>query len=257
MLILADGKSLVLDSVANGTIAIQQNKIIKQDGQLDYQHGNQKENESLINTLQTPRGSQYKLILADGTKVWLDAASSITYPTAFVGKTRQVTVTGQVYFEVAHQPNQPFEVKVQGQIIRDIGTAFNVYAYADEASTRITLASGIVEVSGQNSTMVRINQPGQQAEYKNGELQKLQEADLASALAWKNGLFSFSSANITTVMRQVGRWYDVDIQFEKGNPEGHITGEVPRNTMLSTALQVLRISGVHFTTEGKTIHVMP
>lgn len=257
ILVLADGKAVVLDSLANGVIAIQEKKIIKQDGQLDYQREKQEENIALTNILETPTGSQYKLILADGTKVWLDAASSITYPTAFLGKTRQVSVTGQVYFEVAHQANFPFEVKVQGQVIRDIGTAFNVYAYADESTTKITLASGVVDVSGPGKTMVRINQPGQQAEYKNGELQKLREADLASALAWKNGLFSFSSANITTVMRQVGRWYDVDIQFEKGSPEGHITGEVPRNTMLSTALQVLRISGVHFTTEGKTIHVMP
>jgi transmembrane sensor len=265
MLTLGNGKVLVLDSVANGMMAIQgqKDRIMKQDGLLDYQRSGKGEgtaengNGVLVNTLAVPRGGQYKLILADGTRVWLDAASSITYPTAFVGKTRQVSITGQVYFEVAHNANIPFEVKVQEQIIRDIGTAFNVYAYTDEPAMKVTLASGAVAVSGPGGTTVGISQAGQQAEYRDGQLQPVHETDLASVLAWKNGLFYFTSANIATVMRQVGRWYDVDIQFDKGIPDGHITGEIPRNTMLSTALQVLRTSGVHFTAEGKTVHVMP
>jgi transmembrane sensor len=265
MLMLGNGKVVVLDSVANGMMAIQgqKDRIMKQDGLLDYQRSSKGEgtaengNVVLVNTLAVPRGGQYKLILADGTKVWLDAASSITYPTAFVGKTRQVSVTGQAYFEVTHNPKMPFEVKVQGQIIRDIGTAFNVYAYTDEPAMKVTLASGAVEVSGPGGTSVGISQAGQQAEYRDGQLQPVHETDLASVLAWKNGLFSFTSANIATVMRQVGRWYDVDIQFDKSIPDGHITGEIPRKTMLSTALQVLRTSGVHFTAEAKTIHVMP
>ncbi|HXB08223.1 MAG TPA: FecR domain-containing protein, partial [Puia sp.] len=215
------------------------------------------EKTNLINTLAIPRGGQYKLILADGTRVWLDAASSITYPAAFAGKTRQVSVTGQVYFEVAHRPEMPFEVKVQGQVIRDIGTAFNINAYSDEPTMKITLASGAVAVGGPGGKTVELRQPGQQAEYKDGQLQPVHSADMTAVLAWKNGLFYLTSADIATVMRQVGRWYDVEIYFEKGIPAGHITGEVPRNTMLSTALQVLGTSGVHFTTEGKTIHVMP
>jgi len=122
---------------------------------------------------------------------------------------------------------------------------------------KITLASGAVAVGGPGGTTVGITEAGQQAEYRDGQLQRIQKTDLSSVLAWKNGLFSFTSANIATVMRQVGRWYDVDIQFDNGIPDGHITGEIPRNTMLSTALQVLRTSGVHFTAEAKTIHVMP
>ncbi|HEV3326587.1 MAG TPA: FecR domain-containing protein, partial [Puia sp.] len=208
-------------------------------------------------TLTIPRGGQYKLILADGTKVWLDAASSITYPMAFVGKTRQVSITGEAYFEVAHNPEMPFEVKVEGQVIRDIGTAFNICAYTDEPTLKITLANGAVAVGGPGGTTIELRQPGQQAEYKDGQALPVHDADLTSVLAWKNGLFYLTSADIATVMRQVGRWYDVDIQFEKGIPAGHITGEVPRNTMLSTTLQVLRTSGVHFTTEGKTVHVVP
>jgi ferric-dicitrate binding protein FerR (iron transport regulator) len=261
LLTLGNGRQVVLDSAANGMLAIQGNdRVIKQNGQLDYQRNGKgdetAENTVLMNTLAIPRGGQYKLILADGTKVWLDAASSITYPTAFVGKTRQVSISGQAYFEVVHNPNMPFEVKVQGQTIRDIGTAFNINAYEDEPTMKVTLVSGAIAVGGPGS-MVELRQAGQQAEYKDGQQTPVHDTDLTSVLAWKNGLFYLTSADIATVMRQVGRWYDVDILFEKGIPAGHITGEVPRNTMLSTALQVLRTSGIHFMVEGKTIHVMP
>lgn len=260
-----NGMMVVLDSIGNGTITIkgQDHPIVKQDGLLDYQQSGRTANsgrtagENAMNTLAVPKGGQYKLILSDGTKVWLDAASSITYPTAFVGNTRQVSVTGQVYLEVAHNPDRPFEVKTQGQTIRDIGTSFNIYAYTDEPAVKVTLASGAVEITAPGGAAVGINKAGMQAEYRDGQLQPVHDADLNSVLAWKNGLFDFASADIATVMRQVGRWYDVDIQFDKGVPDGHITGAIPRNTMLSTALQVLRTSGVHFTTEGKTIHVMP
>lgn len=261
VLTLGDGRQVVLDSTANGMLAIQgKDRITKQDGQLDYQRngkgGETPENAVLMNTLAIPRGGQYKLILADGTKVWLDAASSITYPTAFAGKTRQVSISGQAYFEVVHNAAMPFEVKVQGQTIRDIGTAFNINAYTDEPTTKITLVSGAVAVGGPGN-MIELRRTGQQAEYKDGQQQPVHDADLTSVLAWKNGLFYLTSADIATVMRQVGRWYDVDISYEQGVPAGHITGEVPRNTMLSTTLQVLRTSGVHFTVEGKTIHVRP
>jgi ferric-dicitrate binding protein FerR (iron transport regulator) len=257
VLTLGNGQQVVLDSAANGMLAIQgNNQIIKQNGQLNYQQGKGAETSVMINTLAIPKGGNYKLILADGTKVWLDAASSITYPTAFVGKTRQVSISGQAYFEVVHDATKPFEVKVQGQIIQDIGTAFNINAYPDEPTMKVTLVSGAVAV-GSPSSKVDLDRAGQQAEYKDGRPEPVHDADLTSVLAWKNGLFYLTSADIPTVMRQVGRWYDVDIQFDNGIPAGHITGEVPRNTNLSTALQVLRTSGVHFTTEGKTIHVMP
>ncbi len=259
VLTLGGGKQVVLDSAANGMLAIQGNeRVMKQNGRLDYQQGGQGEGETAVifNTLATPRGGEYQLVLPDGTKVWLDASSSITYPTAFAGKTRQVSISGQAYFEVVHDPNKPFEVKVQGQIIRDIGTAFDINAFTDEPTMKITLANGAVAV-GEHLNTVVLRQAGQQLDCTNGQLEPVHNADLTAVLAWKNGLFYLTSADIATVMRQVGRWYDVDIVFEKGVPAGHITGEVPRNTMLSTVLQVLRTSGVHFTTEGKTIHVMP
>jgi ferric-dicitrate binding protein FerR (iron transport regulator) len=260
VLTLGNGKEVVLDSAANGMLAMQGNaQVMKQNGQLDYQQdgeGSRSGKTILFNTLATPRGGKYQLVLSDGTKVWLDAASSITYPTAFVGKTRQVSISGQAYFEVVHNSTMPFEVKVQGQIVRDIGTAFNINAYSDEPTMKITLANGAVAVGGPGNT-VTLRQAGQQADCREGQMEPVHNADLAAVLAWKNGLFYLTSADIASVMRQIGRWYDVDIQFEKGVPAGHITGELPRNTMLSTVLQVLQTSGVHFTVEGKKIHVTP
>jgi len=279
VLTLGNGKQVILDSAANGMLVIQGNRqVIKQNGELSYeQHEKGARTEVMMNTLAIPRGGNYKLVLADGTRVWLDASSSITYPTAFVGKTRQVSISGQAYFEVMHNASMPFEVKVQGQTIRDIGTAFNINAYPDEPTMKITLANGAVTVGPASDTgtpdgtgsaggassasrtgaTILLDKPGLQAEYKDSRPEPVHVADLTAVLAWKNGLFYLTSADIPTVMRQVGRWYDVDIQFDKGIPAGHITGEVPRNTNLSIALQVLRTSGVHFTTEGKTIHVMP
>jgi len=255
ILTLGNGQRVVLDSVANGVMAMQGNhRIVKEEGQLDYQSGDGRNvTAAVLNTLTTPKGGQYKLILPDGTKVWLDAASSITYPTAFIGKKRQVSITGQAYFEVVHDPKQPFEVSVQGQTVRDIGTSFNINAYSDEPAMKVTLATGVVAVG---QTIV-LKEPGQQAEWRDSQLRVAPNADLGSVLAWKNGLFYLTSADIATVMRQVSRWYDIDIVFEKGVPAGHITGELPRATMLSNILQVLQTSGVHFRVEGKTIHVMP
>lgn len=261
VLTLANGKQLILDSTANGMLTTQgTEQIIKQNDQLDYRHGeNPTTNDNravAFNTLSTPKGGQYKLILPDGTRVWLDAISSITYPTAFTGKTRQVSITGQAYFEVIHDPRKPFEVNVQGQTVRDIGTAFNINAYPDEPAVRITLAAGEAAV-GTAAHEIVLKKPGEQAEYKRGHLQQTPNADLEAVLAWKNGLFYLTSADIATVMRQIGRWYDIDIQFDNGIPSGHITGEVPRNTNLSTVLKVLQTSGVHFSVQGRTIHMTP
>lgn len=254
VLTLGNGQRIVLDSTANGMLTTQgDSRITNQNGQLDYQPGGGTAKTAIAsNTLTTPRGGQYKLILPDGTKVWLDAESSITYPAAFSGNTRHVSITGQAYFEVVHDAKAPFEVEVRGQKVRDIGTSFNINAYPDEPAMKITLVNGAVAVND-----IKLNHPGQQAEYSNGNIKETPDADLRSILAWKNGLFYLTSADIATVMRQISRWYDVDVAFEKGMPAGHITGEVPRNTMLSSVLQVLQTSGVHFHVEGKTIYVTP
>ncbi|WP_431210973.1 FecR family protein [Puia sp. P3] len=258
MLTLGNGQRVVLDSAANGLLAMQgSNRVMKQNGQLDYQaEAEGKEKTVLYNTLTTPRGGQYRLTLPDGTKVWLDAASSIIYPTAFIGKTRRVSITGQAYFEVVHDAKQPFEVGVQELTVRDIGTSFNINAYGEEPTMKVTLAGGAAEVGGAGR-VIALNRSGQQAEWRDSQLGTAGDADLESVLAWKNGYFYLTSADIATVMREISRWYDVDIVFEKGVPAGHITGELPRSTMLSNILQVLQTSGVHFRVEDRTIRVMP
>jgi ferric-dicitrate binding protein FerR (iron transport regulator) len=289
VLTLGNGKKVVLDSAGNGMLATQGNdRIMKQNGELDYRSQGGADDAganpvgsknagtkdagttaAVFNTLTTPKGGQYKLVLPDGTRVWLDADSSITYPIAFAGKTRRVTISGQAYFDVVHNPSQPFQVDALGQTVSDIGTSFNINAYTDEPAMKITLESGAAAVGGAGAGAARmgatgapgheivLKQPGQQAEYSNGQLHLAPQADLKEVLAWKNGLFHLTSADIATVMRQISRWYDVEVVFEKGIPGGHITGEVPRNAMLSTTLQVLQTSGVHFRTEGKTIYVTP
>jgi transmembrane sensor len=258
ILTLSNGRHIVLDSAANGTLAMQGNdRVVKQDGSLNYQRENQEaEKAVLFNTLSTPRGGQYHLILPDGTKVWLDAASSITYPTAFTGKTRQVSISGQAYFEVVHNPAIPFEVSVRGQTVRDIGTSFNINAYTDEPALVVTLASGSASVGGPEN-IVMLSQAGQQVECRDGKVTPAHDADLESVLAWKNGRFYLTSADVADVMRQLSRWYDIDIQYENGIPSGHITGEVPRDTKLSTVLKVLQTSGVHCSVEGKKLLVTP
>jgi ferric-dicitrate binding protein FerR (iron transport regulator) len=261
VLTVAGGRRIVLDTTANGLLAVQGGDcIVKRNGQLDYTYGGSRNHNhdaaAPLNILTTPRGGQYRLVLPDGTTVWLDAASSVTYPTAFSGRIRQITITGQAYFEVVHNPQMPFEVKVQGQTIRDIGTAFNINAYTDEPSIQITLTSGSVAV-GEKGRQVILRRAGQQVKSTDGQLESIQNADLQSVLAWKNGLFYLTSDDIATVMRQIGRWYNVDVQYKQGVPAGHITGEVPRNTSLSNVLKILQISGVHFMMEGKKILVTP
>ena len=236
-------------------------QVIKQDGQVNYaEEGGGKGSNGVVevsfNSLTTPKGGQYRLVLPDGTKVWLDAESSITYPTAFVGPLRQVKVSGQAYFEVVHNAKQPFEVRVRGAMVRDIGTSFNINAYDDEESTVVTLAGGAASVS-MPEKQVTLQQPGQQVTYRDGGLGKLEEGDLVSVLAWKDGMFDLKSADIGVVMRQIGRWYDVDVVFEGAVPAGHLTGRVPRNTNLAIVLEVLQKSGIHFRLQGKTVIVTP
>lgn len=258
ILTLGNGQHMVLDSAGNGMLVTEgASRITKGNGQLNYQtEAGKAKNEIAYNTLTTQRGGKYILVLSDGTKIWLDALSSITYPTAFTGDKRRVSIVGQAYFEVAHDVNHPFEVEVRGQVVRDIGTSFNINAYADEPAMKVTLSTGAAAVGVPGHEIV-LKRAGQQAEWKDGQLQKAPDADLESVLAWKNGLFYLTSADIGTVMRQISRWYDVEVAFENGVPDGHISGVVPRNTMLSTVLQVLRTSGVHFTVEGRKIYVTP
>lgn len=257
-LTLAGGKTIFLDSVQNGVLTQQGNVQVSKlaNNQLAYNTSTAKTMETVYNTLSTAKGGQTMVVLADGTQVWLDAASSLTYPTAFTGGTRSVTLTGQAYFEVAHRSNQPFVVKVSGTEVKDIGTAFNINAYADEPGARITLVEGAVAVAHQDRQVVL--KPGQQARLDGAQLSVAAGVDVDEVLAWKNGQFQFDNAGTAEIMRQVARWYDVDIRYEGDVLQRHFSGGVSRAANVSALLQVLELTkSVRFRVEGKQIIVQP
>ena len=257
ILTLSDGSEIILDSASNGTLTQQGNtRIIKlANGQLAYK-AKGSPNRMLHNTMRTPRGGQYELLMPDGTKVWLNASSSLTYPTAFIGLERKVKLTGEAYFEVAHNSNMPFKVEVSGLEINVLGTHFNVNAYEDEVTTKTTLLEGSVQIK--KGTSAAVLEPGQQAQLgKNGEITMVGGFDLEEVIAWKNGLFSFNGADLPTIMRQLSRWYDVEIQYKGEIPKRRFTGQVFRNLKLSEALKVLELNHVHFEIEGKRLTLIP
>jgi ferric-dicitrate binding protein FerR (iron transport regulator) len=242
-LTLANGKQIILDSVGKGALTASASKTA--DGAIIYDN---KTGAIEFNTLSNPKGSKpVQLTLADGSVVWLNAASSITFPTAFRGTTRDVSMTGEAYFEVVHNTQQPFKVKAGNQVIEDLGTVFNVNAYTDEPAIKTTLIQGSVKI---NNAVLK---PGQQ--YVNGNIEA---ADIDQALAWKNGLFSFKDADVRTVMRQLGRWYDVEVVFSAGVPDARFEGDIDRNLNLAAVLRGLKQTRVHFRIEeDKRIVILP
>ncbi|MBS1500586.1 MAG: FecR domain-containing protein [Bacteroidetes bacterium] len=260
-LTLSDGRKIILSDAHNGTIASQGQTLINKtaDGKLVYAGHSPSgtgsgELPAVYNTLTTKRGEQYQVILPDGSKVLLNAASSLRYPVAFTGTERLVELTGEGYFEVVHDSKNPFKVKVNGEIVEDVGTHFDLNAYSDEPAVRTTLLEGSVKVSGGNS-MVMIK-PGEQAILKNDAI-RVVNADVDDAVAWANGLTTFESDDIYGVMRQVSRWYDVQVEYQGVMPQKHFSGAVSRAANLSEVLKVLELSGIHFKVQGKTITVMP
>jgi transmembrane sensor len=256
VLTLADGSSITLDSAHNGVLARQGAASITKsgDGSLAYQATNDAPKAAVYNTLTTPRGGQYRLLLPDGSQVWLNAASSISYPTAFTGTERSVTITGEAYFEIASNPAMPFRVHVstpQGQKdIRVLGTHFNVKAYSDETTVTTTLLEGSVQLG---SVVLK---PGEAGQWRaDGTMQVDQHADVEEAVAWKNGMFHFEGADVAEVMRQLSRWYDVDVVFKGKLPDAKFEGEIPRNSNLTEVFRILQLSNVHFTVEDKKVIV--
>lgn len=258
VLTLGDGSSIVLDSVSRGTLTQQgASKIIKLDsGRLAYNLLSEKPAGMVYNKLTTPRGGQYHLVLSDGTQVWLNAASSLRYPSAFGGRDREVELTGEAYFEVAKDKSRPFKVKTANDMEVDVlGTHFDIMTYEDEPVLKTTLLEGAVRViKGAARKTIR---PGQQVQSDTkGDLQVLDNVDLEEAVAWKNGYFQFHIADIETVMRQLSRWYDVDVYYEGKKPDGHFVGEISRNNNISDVLKMLEVNGVHFRVEGRKLIVL-
>ena len=204
-----------------------------------------------FNTLSTPAARQYKLVLPDGSRVWLNALSSIRYPTAFTGDKREVDVTGEAYFEVVHNASKPFYVKTGAVSIKDIGTAFDINAYSDEPSIKTTLVEGSVELRVGNHN--QLLKPGMQGVISNGsEVVSVGSVDVDEVTAWKDGLFDFNNLDMETVMRQIGRWYNMEIVYEGEKPQGHFSGIVNRNMNLAFLLKTLELNGMHFTIEQGT-----
>lgn len=253
MLTLADGSTMVLDSLQDGTIATQgSTAVILENGLVSY-HGSINDSKNIpFNTISTPRGRQFKLRLSDGTQVWLNAASSISYPLQFSGEKREVKITGEVYFDVMTDKNNPFIVKKGNMSVEVTGTQFNVNTYEDESSERITLLEGIVDVK--NEVSQQRLKPGQQASINHeGEINLNTNVDTDAVVAWKNGYFSFNNTYLQSLMRVLTRWYDVEVEYEGEIPNMKFGGEISRNTPLEDVLNILEESKVHFRIEQKTV----
>lgn len=263
-LTLADGTHILLDSTTTGTIAKQgKTRVIKQNVQeLVYQPEGNNTNQLMYNTLTTARGGTYKLTLADGTKVWLNAASSIKFPASFNGKDRRVAISGEVYFEVAKDPSRRFKVSVvpkptAGEMeIEVTGTRFNINSYSNENAVRTALLEGSVRLNTVSNT--RVLKPGQQASYfTTGEVNVANKTDIEETVAWKDGNFQFDNTDISYVMRQLERWYDINVSYT-GNINKHFSGTIPRSTSLLKVLDILQRTGeVKFEVEGNKITVSP
>ena len=262
-LTLADGSIIILDSAAKGAISRQGNvTVINLEGQLAYNKESGNDEEVLYNTVTTPRGGQYQLVLADGSKVWLNAASSLRFPTAFVGNERRVELKGEGYFEVEHNDDKPFWVTFSSgndnkrlSAIQVLGTHFNINSYEDESTVNTTLLEGSIKVI--NGPFFEILKPGQQTQLnKRGEIKVLDGIDTEEVVAWKNGKFQFGEAmDIEMIMRQLARWYDIEVEFRSKNA-GHIGGAISRNVNVSKVLDMLEMTGaVKFQVEGRKVTV--
>lgn len=257
VLILSDGSSIALDSIAEGNLTTQGNtSIIKlKTGMLAYNAGKQmpENGEILYNTIRTPRGGQYQVELPDGTRVWLNAASSITFPT-FFNKERLVKLSGEAYIEVAQDKSKIFKVEANGTTIQVLGTIFNVNSYPDEPATFTTLIEGGIKV-GKNGQSI-ILRPGEQA-VATDSIALNKSIKLNQVLAWKNGLFNFQDKKLDEVMRQLARWYDLDIVYPSSVPDITFVGGISRNMQLSDMLKTLERSEVHYKIEGRNLTILP
>ena len=263
VLTLSNGKTIILNNAANGNLAREGNTNILKlaDNQLSYKPSESLSRDTMdtksiqYNTLATPRGGEYQLILPDGTLVWLNSASSIHYPTAFPLKDRNVEITGEAYFEVAHKSNQPFKVSVNGMEVEVLGTHFNINAYNDEPFMRATLLEGSIKLRA--GAGVHVLSPGQQMQVqRDGKTKLIRNADVEQAIAWKNGVFSFHNTSIYEIMRQVSRWYDVEVSFQKPM-DVYLNGTIQKKVNVSQVFQMIEMTGeAKFKIEGRKITVL-
>lgn len=260
VLTLADGTQIILDSASTGAVTQQgSTKIIKLDnGQLAYNSLNKKSGEILYNTISTPKGGQYQIVLADGSKVWLNAASSLRFPASFSGKERKVELTGEGYFEVAKNTSMPFRVNVGDMQVEVLGTHFNVNAYEDEHSVATTLLEGTVRIKSEASIDPESDavtlRPGEQADLaKDGDLKINHSVNLTEVVAWKDGNFEFNNTPVADIMQQISRWYDVEIDYKGALPAQQLTGKISRGVNLSQLIEMIQYTGVNAEINNKKI----
>jgi ferric-dicitrate binding protein FerR (iron transport regulator) len=268
VLTLSDGTKVVLDSLGNGVVATQNGvKVLLRNGQLAYHVAGNATVTASYNTMTTPKGRQFSLVLPDGSKVWLNAASSITYPTFFSGSQRRVNITGEAYFEIVKDEKKPFHVSINNDAeVQVLGTQFNINSYENEGSIFTTLLEGSVRIV--QGDQLAVLKPGQQAEvstetaaHEKHNTQKIKvrsDVNLNKVMAWKNGVFDFQDATLEEVMRQLERWYDIEVVYEKDTPKIEFIGKMGRDLSLSNVLRGLEMSKVRFRLEdGRKLVVMP
>lgn len=253
ILTLADGSEVSMDSISNGIIAKQGGASAKViNGALVYETAG---NEVVFNKITTPKGRQFKLTLPDGSVVWLNAASTIRYPTVFAGKERRVEITGEAYLDVAANATMPFQVAINnGTTIDVLGTSFNVNAYPNEADMKATLVNGTIRVKYNKQTITL--QPGQQVAQQSEQLLLVKQVNIQQVTAWKDGFFNFDGVPLAELMRQIERWYDITVEYENGVPDITFGGKMSRQESLESLLKGLEESGVHYRLEGRKVIVI-
>jgi len=260
VLTLADGSRIALDDIQQGEIAVQSGISITKtsEGQLIYERATAEfrvlNSQVVYNKIETPKGGQYQVNLPDGSKVWLNAASSLRYPAVFSGTERKVELTGEAYFEISPNKLMPFKVVSASQVVEVLGTHFNINAYCNESQIRTTLIEGSVKVSGSLSQKTSYLKPGEEALNKKGEI-LIHPANVEQVMAWKNGNFQFNDMYLVDIMRQLERWYDVEIDYS-AIPHTRYNAYMSRDLNLSRVLEILEVTGrVKFSIEGKTIKI--
>lgn len=259
VLTLANGLKINLDDATKGEVAKQSGITITKaaNGQIIYTVADKllaNSKQPVYNTIETPRGGQIKVNLPDGTKVWLNAASVIKFPTSFSGNERNVTLDGEAYFEVAHNAKKPFNVFTSRAQVHVLGTHFNINAYQDEDTLKTTLLKGSVKLSYNNSSVLL--KPSQQGKIYNGGAEaRVCAVDTSLVMAWKNEMFEFDNTDLHSLMRQISRWYNIEVTYESGVPNDVYFGSISRNSNLSKVLKILELGGVHFKMDDKKLIV--
>ncbi len=255
ILTLANGTQIELDDKTKGQLVIPgMGSVTNNDGKLVYDNPSVETSEMVYNTLSSARGQSYSLVLSDGSKLWLNAASSVRFPVVFTGKERIVEITGEVFFEVAKDARKPFKAKVKDMEIEVLGTRFDINAYPDELTVNTTLIEGAVKVSANNSE-IRLS-PGQQSQLlSNGNLQVVKNVNTDEIVAWKDGYFHFENADLHSILRQFSRWYDIEVVYEGELKNRKFLAIVSRNSSLASVLKMLNANNVQFRIEGKKLIV--